>query len=227
MKEQVKRRCCTCGKNERKKDCEGNTSCVCAKDGHHIGYVESFESSCRAYTLDDVYKPGGKWYREWGENISIIVARSRNNIIGKNGSIPWYIKEDLQYFKQVTTGGVVIMGKNTYESIGRPLSNRINIVVSSSMTKKRGIVIKKSLKSAIRYAAKHHEDKNIFLIGGYGIYKEGIDYAGKLYITEISADIDGDTSFVDFDETKYTKKVVKASSDGDLRYEFVEYTRKE
>lgn len=161
--------------------------------------------------------------------VNIIVARSKNNIIGNKGMIPWHIPEDLQYFKRLTTNHVVIMGKNTYESIKKPLPNRINIIVSTSMSNrnKNDLIVETSLPNAINYAKENYPEKEIFLIGGYGIYKEGIQYANKLYITEIDKEVEGDTSFVEFDESNYIKEIPRELVTADnTSVEFAVYTKR-
>lgn len=119
--------------------------------------------------------------------INIIAAVSLNNCIGVNNSIPWKIKEDMQLFKKLTTNNTIIMGRKTFESIGKPLPNRKNIVISSS--KIENIETYKSLEESL------NNDGNIFLIGGSKIYQEGMKYANKMYITLVNKVVEGDTFF--------------------------------
>ena len=170
--------------------------------------------------------------------ISIISAISDNNIIGLNGEIPWNIPEDMRYFKTLTNGNTVIMGRNTYESIGKPLPNRINIIVSSKMssntnTYRNGIICVDNLEKAIKLASIF--ERKIFLIGGYEIYREGLLYADNLYITKVhkvinySAKSDKITMFPGFTDDEWK---VKSSKFGDdcrsigLDYTFYLYSRK-
>ena len=105
--------------------------------------------------------------------IGLIVARSKNNVIGKEGRIPWRIKGEQKQFKELTTGNVVVMGRKSYEEIGRPLPNRMNIVVSN--TKEftgENLLTVKSLKEALEAAG----DRDVFISGGYGLFKEAIRY---------------------------------------------------
>ena len=130
--------------------------------------------------------------------INIIVAMDKNFLIGKDGKIPWDIQEDLHLFKERTLNSVVIMGRKTFESIGFPLPNRINIVVSNSYLKeniKENIEISSSLKNAIDIAKEYN--KNIFIIGGYGIYKEAVEnnFFDELYISHIEGNYNGDVYF--------------------------------
>ena len=120
--------------------------------------------------------------------IKIIVAMSNNGVIGVNNSIPWHVPADMKRFKQVTSGHVVIMGRNTWESIPerfRPLSGRENIVLSRSKTGSypEGVEVFDSLPAALE--SKAGTDKDIFIIGGGQVYLEGLDYAQELDITVI------------------------------------------
>ena len=125
--------------------------------------------------------------------ISLIVARSRNHVIGKNGTIPWRLPADLKYFKKVTMGHTVIMGRKTWDSIGKPLLGRRNIVVSRNVDLKLdGAEVVHSLDKAFEVAA----GSEIFVIGGEEIFRESINRADYLYITEIDLDVeDGDAFF--------------------------------
>lgn len=122
--------------------------------------------------------------------IALIVARSRNNVIGRNGQIPWKIKGEQAQFKKLTTGNVVVMGRKSYEEIGHPLPNRMNIIVSLSANYSgENLVTVSSLQEAIEAAG----DANIYVCGGYGLFMEAIPIVEKMYITEIDIEIkDGD-----------------------------------
>lgn len=121
--------------------------------------------------------------------INIIAAVSRNNVIGVNNTIPWKIKEDMQMFKKLTTNNTIIMGRKTFESIGKPLPNRKNIVISSN--KINDVITYPSLKEALDNC----KNEKVFLIGGSRIYEEGMNYVDKLYITLVNKSINGDTYF--------------------------------
>ena len=135
--------------------------------------------------------------------LNLIVAKAKNNAIGKNGKIPWSIPEELQYFKEKTINNVVIMGRKTYESIGHPLSQRINIVISN--TKKysgENLYIVSSLNDALELANRY--DKEVFIIGGERLYKETMDIVDRMYITEVFIDVkEADTFFPAIDNSKY------------------------
>ncbi len=135
--------------------------------------------------------------------LNLIVAKARNNAIGKSGKIPWSIPEELQYFKEKTINNVVIMGRKTYESIGKPLDQRINIVVSNTKVfSEKNCFTVKSLEDALSLAKSFN--KEIFIIGGERLYKEAIDIVDRMYITEVFMDVkEADTFFPVIDKTKF------------------------
>ena len=128
--------------------------------------------------------------------INIIVATSENNVIGRGNDIPWYIPEDLEHFKKLTTGNTVIMGRKTYESLPkeyRPLPNRVNIVITRDKNyQAKGCLVVNNLEDAFRKADNNRE---IFIIGGGQIYREGLKFADRIYLTKIHKNISGDTYF--------------------------------
>ena len=133
-------------------------------------------------------------------SITIIVAYTNNLLIGKDNSIPWHISDDLKRFKKLTTGNVIIMGRKTFESLGsKPLPNRTNIVISSKINTSNSVKVYKNLIEAIN----DHRNEKIFLIGGYSIYKEGLNFASHLEITEIDSIQEGDTYFPNIDWNKW------------------------
>lgn len=153
--------------------------------------------------------------------IAIIVAHSRNRVIGKDGHMPWHIPAELQHFKKLTMGHAVIMGRRSFEDIGKALPGRTNIVLSSKGDYSHaGCLNARSLSEAIQLAG----DQDIFISGGAQVYREGFALADKLYITEIDAEIEGDTFFPEFDYSLYTREV-EAEFDGPLPYRYVTYTR--
>ena len=135
--------------------------------------------------------------------ISIIAAAALNGVIGSDGRIPWNIPEDMAYFRNITYGGAVIMGRRTYDEICRPLAGRLNIVVTSDKNyKKDGISVADSLAKAVGIA-KNSGKENIFLCGGARIYREGIDIADRIYLTVINKDYEGDVFFPDISDTDF------------------------
>lgn len=125
--------------------------------------------------------------------IGLIVARSKNNVIGRNGEIPWKIKGEQKFFKELTTGNIVVMGRKSYEEIGHPLPNRQNIIVSKTMKYEcENLITVSSLAEALALA----DNSNIYITGGYGLYKEAIPFVDVMYITEVDMNIeDGDVFF--------------------------------
>ncbi|GLX84015.1 dihydrofolate reductase [Thalassotalea loyana] len=129
--------------------------------------------------------------------LSMIVAHADNRIIGKDNDMPWHLPADLAYFKKTTLGKPVIMGRKTYDSIGRPLPGRQNIVISRDESLNiEGVEVVQSVEQALAVASGVDE---IMVIGGGAIYAHCMPKADKLYITHIDAKIDGDTQFPDYD----------------------------
>lgn len=155
--------------------------------------------------------------------IALIVAYTKNKVIGKNGKIPWNLKNEKKRFKNLTTNNIVIMGRKTFEEIGKPLPNRTTIVLSK--TKKynfENCFTAKSLKEALEFCKK--TDKNIFIAGGEKVYKEALPFVEKMYITEIDAYISGDTYFPEFNEKKFIKSLDEEFCE-ELSYKYFTYTR--
>lgn len=121
--------------------------------------------------------------------ISLITAFDNNQLIGQHQSLPWHLPEDLAYFKKVTTNQTIVMGRKTYESIGRPLPNRKNIVISHSLPAKEGVTIIHEPERLLDYP------EPLFIIGGSHIYEYFLPYASYLYITHIEHTFEGDTFF--------------------------------
>lgn len=132
--------------------------------------------------------------------ISLMVAHDPNRVMGINNDLPWHIPEDLQYFKAKTMGKAMVMGRKTYESIGRPLPGRLSIVITRdpSYTAVEGVVIVHDLNEAIQKAQDYAEE--VMVIGGAEIFKLSMDIADRLYITEIHESFDGDTFFPPYNE---------------------------
>ncbi len=142
--------------------------------------------------------------------ISIIAAMSKNRVIGKDNKIPWHLPEDLRRFRELTSGKVIIMGRKTYESIGKPLPKRINVVVSSKMESTESIMVYHDLIEAIEamrlYTKNFNLPEEIMIIGGAEIYNQTVGICDKLYMTILDKEYDGDTFFPEIDMT--TWKVV-------------------
>lgn len=132
--------------------------------------------------------------------ISLIFAMGRNNALGYENKMPWHIPADFTYFKRVTMGQPVIMGRKTFESIGNPLSGRINIVITRSTSfSHNGCIVVDSVAKAKELV----KDKDSFIIGGAEVYSAFLPTADKLYITEIDNDFEADTFFPEIDYSKW------------------------
>ena len=132
--------------------------------------------------------------------ISHVVALSNNRIIGVNNDLPWSLKKDLAHFKAYTTNKIIIMGRKTFESIGRPLPNRINFIVSTTITEIEGAQVFKSTKEALSEANKlciELNYKEIVIIGGGYLFRDTLSVVNKLVLTEVDCEIDGDVYYPD------------------------------
>ena len=156
--------------------------------------------------------------------IGLIVARSENNVIGKGGMIPWRIKGEQKQFKELTTGNIVVMGRKSYEEIGHPLPNRDTIVVSR--TKKyegEHLSTAGSVEEAIAMADK---SKNVYISGGYGLYKEAMPLVDVMYITEVKTVVeDGDVFFPEFNSDDFELEIGETGGD-EIKYTRTTYTRR-
>lgn len=168
--------------------------------------------------------------------LSLIVAIAANNVIGGDNKLLWHLPADLKYFKNLTTGNIIIMGRKTYDSIGKPLPNRENIVISRDKNMIiEGCYVVDSLDNAIDTAQKINQNesinsqKKVYIIGGEQIYKLAMNIAQKLYITELDCIFEGDAFFSKIDYNIW-KEVSREKHFKDTKnnhdYEFVVYERK-
>ena len=159
-------------------------------------------------------------------NLSIIVAMAKNRIIGINNTLPWRIPADLQHFKKLTMGHHLIMGRKTFESIGRPLSGRTTVVVTRDRSLKiDGCIVAHSLPEAI---ASCTSDPQIFVVGGADIYAQALGLADTLLITEIQQEIAGDAWFPEFNRSEWlevSREKHSQETPQPLEYHFVTYHR--
>ena len=133
--------------------------------------------------------------------ISLIVAMAQGRVIGAGQTMPWHMPADLRHFKQTTLGKPVIMGRRTYESIGRPLPGRLNLVISRNPDwSAEGVTVCASLDAALQAAGAVDE---VMVIGGGQLYAEALPRADRLYLTHIDLDVDGDTWFPDYQSADY------------------------
>lgn len=159
------------------------------------------------------------------QNLSVIVAVAKNNVIGLDNTLPWHLPEDLKRFRALTTGHHIIMGRKTYESLGRLLPDRTTVIVTRNPNYKvEGALTAGSLEAAI--ALSQHDDE-AFLIGGAELYQHGLELANKLYVTEIALEVAGDAHFpaVNTVEWQETSREAHTSAQG-LAFSYVTYVRK-
>ena len=136
--------------------------------------------------------------------ISLIVAMAANRAIGLDNKMPWHLSADLKKFKAITMGSPIVMGRKTYESIGRPLPGRSNIIISRNLDyQQAGCLVFNDIKAAIEASSKDAEE--IFIIGGAELYKATLPHADNLYLTVINQDFDGDTFFPEIDFKAWTE----------------------
>lgn len=142
-------------------------------------------------------------------NLSLICAMSENRVIGRNNSLPWRLSEDLKYFRRTTMGSSIIMGRNTWESIGLALPGRTNIVVTSNPDyEAAGAKVVHSLEEAISLAesiALIDGSEEAFVIGGATLYQAALPLASLFHLTRVHAQLEGDTQLVEFDESQWTE----------------------
>lgn len=156
--------------------------------------------------------------------ISIIAAVAENRAIGLKNKLLWDIPEDMKHFSGITRGHPVIMGQKTFESIGKPLPKRVNIVLTQNRDLKiEGCMVVFSIEEAIAEAKKHDQEE-IFFIGGGMVYKQALPLAGKLYLTVVKGNFEADTYFPDYSE--FSRVVSRRESHDDhFQYTFIELER--
>lgn len=156
------------------------------------------------------------------QTISIIVATAKNGVIGVNNTLPWHLPEDLKRFRALTTGHHIVMGRKTYDSLGRLLPNRTTVIVTRNADYKvESALIANSLSDAIK---KCGDDDEIFLIGGAELYKDALKVANKLYMTQIDLSVEGDAFFPELDSANWqeTSREAFTSAQG-LGFTYVTY----
>lgn len=155
--------------------------------------------------------------------ISIIAAIGKNRELGKNNKLLWNIPDDLKRFRKLTTGHAIIMGRKTYESIGKPLPNRQNIIITRDKNfTAPGCTVTASLEEALN-TARQNEKEEIFIIGGGQIYAQAIDLTNKLYLTYIDATFEADTYFPEYKRFKKIEKQEKGKTEK-YTYTFIDLT---
>ncbi len=164
--------------------------------------------------------------------VAMVAALSRNRVIGVNNQLPWYLPEDLKFFKRTTLGKPLVMGRKTFESIGRPLPGRLNIVITRDTAFQReGVRVCHDLPSALDLADQQaiiDGVEEIAVIGGGEIFTQAMPSASRLYLTEVEIDLAGDAYFPDVPSAQWQElqRVAGQPSDGQPPYAFVRYARR-
>ena len=161
--------------------------------------------------------------------LSIIVAKAKNNVIGKNNELIWKLPEDLKRFKQLTTGHTIIMGRKTFESLGRVLPNRKHIIFSQNPDFKVNDENVEIVHSMLQIQEYIEDKEEHFVIGGAMIYNLLMPYVTKMYVTQIDKEFEGDAFFPRIDENKWEvveKSEVMEDENSHLKYEYITYKRK-
>ena len=163
--------------------------------------------------------------------IGIVVAAADNDVIGRNNALPWDLPDDLRHFRRVTMGKPVLMGRRTFESIGRPLPGRSNVVISRNRSfAADGVRVVASLAEALEFAeniALIDGAGELMVIGGAQVYELALPLATRLYLTRVHVRPEGDTHLpaIDWEEWRETERDERAASDGRPAHSFLEYTR--
>ena len=151
-------------------------------------------------------------------DIQLVVALSDNYVIGNKGQIPWHLSEDLKHFRRITTGHTVVMGRRTFESIGKVLPNRRNIMVSSTFTDSvEGLEVVTSFAEACKLC----KDEILMVIGGARMYAEALPFASTLYLTRIRATIEGDTRFPEFKDYSFKLEESETHHSDECGFDYV------
>ncbi len=154
--------------------------------------------------------------------ISIVVATDKKNAIGKNNKLPWHLPADLKYFKQLTSNHCIIMGRNTFESIGKALPKRVNIVLTTDKKfSKENIVLRHSVEEALAYC-KLWGQQEVFIIGGAKVYEQVLPIADTIYITKVDTEVvDADAFFPEMHKDKWDiQKAALHTKDADNVFDF-------
>jgi dihydrofolate reductase len=157
--------------------------------------------------------------------ISHLVAVSNNKVIGKDNDLPWKLKKDLLHFKNYTVGKTILMGRKTFESIGRPLPNRNNFIVSTTLKNVAGAEVFKSLDSAIENVSPGEE---VVIIGGGYLFRESINFFNKLVLTQVDCEIDGDIFYPEVDLDQWTlqeSEDFKKDEDNEFNFSVKTFTK--
>jgi dihydrofolate reductase len=165
-------------------------------------------------------------------HISILVAMAKNRVIGRNNALPWQLPPDLKRFKELTMGHHIVMGRKTYESIGRPLPGRTSVIITRQPDYQvPGAIVVASIDQALKVCSAGKEvDQEIFVIGGAQIYRQSLGLCQRIYITEIQQEFDGDTLFPELNQQVWreiSREKHRLNDDDGLEYHFVVLDRRD
>lgn len=168
--------------------------------------------------------------------LSHIVAAAQNGVIGKDNQLPWHIPEDLKFFREKTKGKAIIMGRKTFESVGHPLPDRLNVVITrnpefkkhESTDSRTPVHVVSSLKEAIEYCSEqvHRYGEEVFIIGGGEIFRESMDIVDLIYLTRIHSDFPGDITYPDVDPLKFIE-IERRDRSEPTPFSFLTYSRRD
>jgi len=157
--------------------------------------------------------------------VSQVVAISENHVIGKDNKLLWYLPNDLKHFKEITTGHTVIMGRKTYESVGKPLPRRRNIIITRQAITIDGCEVVNSIEAALALC---RDEDEVFIVGGAEIYKQSMHLTDRIYLTIVHKDFEGDSFFPEIKKTEW-KEVFREDHKPDeknlIPYSFITYER--
>lgn len=160
--------------------------------------------------------------------IAHIVAAAKNNVIGREGDLPWDIPEDMKFFRDKTKGKALIMGRKTFESVGHPLPNRLNVVVTRQPGyKAEGAHVVSSIQEGIEYCKEHKDQygEEIYIIGGGEIYRQSMDLVDIIFLTRIHQDFPGDAKYPDVDPLKFVE-IERRERTEPVPFTFLTYARR-
>ena len=158
--------------------------------------------------------------------VSAVVATAINNAIGKNNQLLWHLPSDLKHFKQITSGHTVIMGRKTYDSIGKPLPNRRNIVITRQTIQIPGCEVASSVKAALAVCA---DEQEVFIIGGAEIYKLALPLTDRIYLTIVKKEFEADAFFPELNHAEWSETSIEehqADEKNSIPYSFITLERR-
>ncbi|WP_259067411.1 dihydrofolate reductase [Mucilaginibacter sp. X4EP1] len=157
--------------------------------------------------------------------VSIVVAISENHVIGKDNKLLWYLPNDLKHFKNITTGHTVIMGRKTYDSVGKPLPKRRNIIITRQNITIEGCEVVSSIEAALALCA---DEEEVFIVGGAEIYKQSLHLTDRIYLTIVHKEFEGDSFFPEIVKNEWEevyREDYQPDEKNSLPYSFITYER--